>query len=366
LRDKVKKLNSIPTSKRFGRLKGIIFSSRQKIRRVTERNTVYVLELKDGKYYVGSTTNRKQRYRQHFESTRGGSKWTRLHKPIRLIAEYKRIPSRYVMGMESQKTAEYMMKYGVNNVRGAAFCAAREFTTNDTSNLVGFLGHYNQLDFQTLRIELKKVLPKPISSISSNEIKYNRRNKKFSHNNSDDSANREESAKGINRQRHKRKKLNKKRQAPRNGNVRSTDGIVLTENDDIELQSNVMSSLKDWLDTPMPAADAPKESKRFVIPKCSTVMRNAICQTIEREYPDLVLKKQGRSIVRVHRLLREEKEERNHLIQVNGYNASVEEKVDQNNPSRNQQPIKLNRQFLCQNEALLDWTTTVSELTIDT
>ena len=56
-------------------------------------------------------------------------------------------------------------------------------------------------------------------------------------------------------------------------------------------------------------------------------MRNAICQTIEREYPDLVLKKQGRSIVRVHRALREEKEEHNHLMQVDGYKKSLEENI---------------------------------------
>ena len=330
LKNKIKKLDFIPTSKRFGRLKGVIFSSRQKIRRITERNTVYVLELKNGKYYVGSTTNRKQRYRQHFGgNTRGGSKWTRLHKPIRVIAEYKRIPSRYVMGMESQKTAEYMMKYGVNNVRGAAFCHARDFTTDDTSNLVGFLGHYNQLDFKTLRTQLKKVLPKSIPSISPNKNKSKQRNSnEFDQGNPDDSTNREENGKGAKRRNHKRKKRNKKRQATRKGNASSsTDRIELTNDDDIEFHSNVMSSLQNWLDTPIPGADAPKESRIFLIPKCWTAMRNAICQTIEREYPDLVLKKQGRSIVRVHRALREEKEEHNHLMQADGYKKSLEENI---------------------------------------
>merc|ERR1712224_461450 len=100
-----------------------------------------------------------------------------------------------------------------------------------------------------------------------------------------------------------RKKRNKNRQATRKGNARSSsDKIELMDDGDIEFHANVMSSLQDWLDTPTPGADAPKESKSFVIPKCWTAMRKAICQTIEREYPDLVIKKQGRSIVRVHRV----------------------------------------------------------------
>ena len=140
---------------------------RQKIRGIIYRNTVYVLECEHDKYYIGSTRNRKQRYRQHFENPKGGSKWTKMHKPIRVVAEFNRIPTRYLMGMESQKTAEYMMKYGVNNVRGAAYCVSREFTTRDISDLTGFLGHYNQLDYRELHSELWKVLPRPEPSASS-------------------------------------------------------------------------------------------------------------------------------------------------------------------------------------------------------
>ena len=44
---------------------------------------VYVLELEDGYFYCGVTTNLNLRYCQHFTG-RGGAKWTRLHKPIRI------------------------------------------------------------------------------------------------------------------------------------------------------------------------------------------------------------------------------------------------------------------------------------------
>ena len=87
------------------------------------------------------------------------SKWTRAHRPIGVFTEYKRIPSKYVLGMESQVTAEYMYKYGVNNVRGASFCKARDFTKDDLSDLTAFLGHYNQLSYAHLNKELRKVLP---------------------------------------------------------------------------------------------------------------------------------------------------------------------------------------------------------------
>ena len=55
---------------------------RQFFRYLLYRNTVYVLECENDKYYVGSTKHKRQRYRQHFDQKRGGSAWTRLHKPM--------------------------------------------------------------------------------------------------------------------------------------------------------------------------------------------------------------------------------------------------------------------------------------------
>ena len=65
------------------------------------------------------------------------------------------------MGMESQKTSEWIFEHGVNNVRGAGYCLVREFTTEDLAGLTTFLGHYNQLDYDSLGMELEKVLPRP-------------------------------------------------------------------------------------------------------------------------------------------------------------------------------------------------------------
>jgi predicted GIY-YIG superfamily endonuclease len=196
---------------------------RQIIRQLIYRNTVYVLECEDDKYYVGSTRNRKQRYRQHFDNPKGGSKWTKLHKPIKVIAEYKRIPEKYLMGMESQKTAEYMIKFGVNNVRGASFCFARNFEHADISTLTGFLGHYNQLSYPELYKELQKVLPPPppdpSAAFKERLYAYNKNNNNSNNNkeikNNNSNSNYEESSYGDsrNKTRNYNRKLRKKNRA---------------------------------------------------------------------------------------------------------------------------------------------------------
>jgi predicted GIY-YIG superfamily endonuclease len=198
---------------------------RQIIRQLIYRNTVYVLECEDDKYYVGSTRNRKQRYRQHFDNPKGGSKWTKLHKPIKVIAEYKRIPEKYLMGMESQKTAEFMIKYGVNNVRGASFCFARNFEHADISTLTGFLGHYNQLSYPELHKELQNVLPRPPPDPSAafkerlyaynnnNNSNNNNNNKEIKNNNSNSDYEESNYGDSRNKTRNYNRKLRKKSRA---------------------------------------------------------------------------------------------------------------------------------------------------------
>lgn len=77
-------------------------------------------------------------------SERGGSKWTKLHKPVRMVTEYRRVPADYFIGKEAQVTAEFMLKHGVNNVRGAMFTVTRLYTHADIHELTGFLGHFFQ------------------------------------------------------------------------------------------------------------------------------------------------------------------------------------------------------------------------------
>ena len=77
------------------------------------KNYVYVLELKNNKYYVGKTNNFVQRILSH---TSNKIEWTKIYKPIKileLIDDKK--------DLEKDKTLEYMKLYGWQNVRGYAW-----------------------------------------------------------------------------------------------------------------------------------------------------------------------------------------------------------------------------------------------------
>lgn len=76
---------------------------------------VYVLELENGKFYVGYTRSKSRRIQDHFKGY--GSKWTKLHKPIRVLE--------WLRGgrlLERKKTLEYMQRYGIDSVRGYQWC----------------------------------------------------------------------------------------------------------------------------------------------------------------------------------------------------------------------------------------------------
>lgn len=124
--------------------------------------TVYVLKCENGKFYVGSTgrtgRRKKERLREHM-STRGGSVWTRLHRPLSVIEERTKIPAAYYLGVESAVTAEYMFKEGVNNVRGAQFSSPALLTQENIGALTGFLGHYLQASYKDVGAQLLKSLP---------------------------------------------------------------------------------------------------------------------------------------------------------------------------------------------------------------
>mmetsp|Transcript_14088 Transcript_14088/g.29622 ORF Transcript_14088/g.29622 Transcript_14088/m.29622 type:complete len:308 (-) Transcript_14088:293-1216(-) len=144
-------------SRLFNNLYQHISKIKSAIRLLVEKGTIYVLECENGKYYVGSTKNRRKRLREH--NRRRGCKWTREHKPIRVLREYRRIPLKYLLGMESRVTAELMLEFGVNNVRGSMFCSPREYHLGDIDALTKFLGHYNDLSYRKVQQRLSQTLP---------------------------------------------------------------------------------------------------------------------------------------------------------------------------------------------------------------
>ena len=77
---------------------------------------IYVLELENNKYYIGKTNNPKFRLESHFNSN--GSWWTKKYKPLNVIELLPDCDS----FDEDKYTIKYMVKYGIENVRGGSFC----------------------------------------------------------------------------------------------------------------------------------------------------------------------------------------------------------------------------------------------------
>jgi len=80
---------------------------------------IYVLQLEQGKYYIGKTNNPQFRLESHFNSN--GSEWTKIYKPLQIL-ELKPNCDAYD---EDKITRQYMDKYGINNVRGGSFVSVK-------------------------------------------------------------------------------------------------------------------------------------------------------------------------------------------------------------------------------------------------
>lgn len=85
-------------------------------------STIYILKLKNNKYYVGRTDNIDKRYEKHLNGK--GSKWTKKYKPIKILKIIKDCSS----FNEDKYVKMYMSKYGIDNVRGGSYMS---FKLND-------------------------------------------------------------------------------------------------------------------------------------------------------------------------------------------------------------------------------------------
>ncbi len=76
---------------------------------------IYILELENGKYYIGKTTNVAKRIQEHINQL--GSSWTKKYKYVQTIETIKTDDP----FDEDKYVKKYMSKYGIDNVRGGSY-----------------------------------------------------------------------------------------------------------------------------------------------------------------------------------------------------------------------------------------------------
>ena len=76
---------------------------------------LYVLQLENGKYYVGKSKDAMKRFDEHKSGS--GSAWTSKYKPVRMI-EVRDLKDHHD---ENNVTKDLMKKHGINNVRGGSY-----------------------------------------------------------------------------------------------------------------------------------------------------------------------------------------------------------------------------------------------------
>lgn len=84
-----------------------------------KESVLYILKLTNDKWYVGITKNWQRRQQEH---NNGNMEWTAKYKPIDYKNEYPKLIRNPGKFDELTTTLDYMLMYGIDNVRGSAFC----------------------------------------------------------------------------------------------------------------------------------------------------------------------------------------------------------------------------------------------------
>lgn len=80
---------------------------------------IYVLRLKEQRWYIGRSETPLKRISEHFQGK--GCEWTRIYRPKKI----KKIYGNCDPYDEDKFTKLYMTKYGIDNVRGGSFCTVK-------------------------------------------------------------------------------------------------------------------------------------------------------------------------------------------------------------------------------------------------
>ena len=112
---------------------------------INEETDIYKLDCKNGKKYIGKTTDIERRLNEHF--TGNGAQVTKKFAPYR--AEIlETIPRYFADEAEQEHTDQNINKYGYNNVRGGKYTNSKTLKYNNKSKSTnncfrcGRKGHY--------------------------------------------------------------------------------------------------------------------------------------------------------------------------------------------------------------------------------
>ena len=109
---------------------------------INQKTDIYKLNLKNGKKYIGKTTNIDRRMNQHFSGN--GAKVTKKFEPIdgKVVDS---CPGFFSDKLEQEYTEEYIDKYGYENVRGGKYTNSKTLNKTKQKNTCyrcGREGHY--------------------------------------------------------------------------------------------------------------------------------------------------------------------------------------------------------------------------------
>jgi hypothetical protein len=128
------------------------------------KSCVFILQLADGKYYVGRSTDLDTAWITHTSGK--GVAWTRKYAPMRIT--YSEDPANGIR--ENELTIRLIKIYGIDNVRGGSF--SDEILSEGAINLIeGIIGHAYKADDTTIVIDIDGI-KKSIAAPKNPEIEF--------------------------------------------------------------------------------------------------------------------------------------------------------------------------------------------------
>jgi hypothetical protein len=123
----------------------------------------------------------------------------------------------------------------------------------------------------------------------------------------------------------------KEMESPTNMSSPNRRRVQLNRIEDKNFHARSMANLREWLDTAIPHnnnnQNQAEEGASMLLPPCNSFLRRALYESIENEYPNLIVETSQNSQLRVLRLNAQEKKQRTQRVLREGWEKLLREKV---------------------------------------